>query len=93
MEQLLYFSCGWKTIKFEEDTKFFLTYRPEDIPPDWNDWAICSHSHNNNLQEYPFIDGENKRINVSIELTKYKPVDMDFLIKQINEWFLSNGIF
>lgn len=64
--------------------KFFLTHRPEDIPSDWNDWAICGHNHNNNLQEYPFIDRENKRINVSIELTKYKPVDMDFLIKQID---------
>ncbi|WP_052735465.1 2'-5' RNA ligase family protein [Methanosarcina sp. 1.H.A.2.2] len=64
--------------------KFFLTHRPENVPSKWNDWAICGHNHNNNLREYPFIDKENKRINISVELTKYKPVDMDFIIKQIN---------
>lgn len=64
--------------------KFFLTHRPENVPFDWNDWAICGHNHNNNLRKYPFIDKENKRINISVELTKYKPVDMDYIIKQIN---------
>lgn len=65
--------------------KFFLTHRPENIPSGWNDWAICGHSHNNNLHEYPFIDKENKRINVSVELTKYKPVDMDFILEQLEK--------
>jgi calcineurin-like phosphoesterase family protein len=64
--------------------KFFLTHRPENVPFNWNDWAICGHNHNNNLRKYPFIDKENKRINISVELTKYKPVDMDYIIKQIN---------
>jgi len=65
--------------------RFFLTHRPEDIPPSWNDWAICGHTHNNNTQEYPFMDKKHKRMNVSVELTKYKPVDMEDVITQINE--------
>lgn len=65
--------------------KFFLTHQPENIPSGWHDWAICGHNHNNNLYEYPYIDKKNKRINISVELTKYKPVDMEDIIKQIEE--------
>lgn len=64
---------------------FFLTHRPEDIPFNWNGWSICGHIHNNNVRTYPFIDKENKRINISIELTNYKPVDMDYIIKHIDK--------
>lgn len=65
--------------------KFFLTHRPEDVPKDWDGWAICGHHHNNKLEEYPFIDKKNKRINISVELTKYKPVNIDELIKKIHK--------
>lgn len=64
---------------------FFLTHEPENVPKEWKGWAICGHHHNNKLDEYPFIDKKNKRINISAELTKYKPVDMDDLIKMIEE--------
>lgn len=65
--------------------KFFLSHEPEQVPKDWNGWAICGHHHNNKMQEYPFIDEVNKRINVSVELTRYKPVDMDELIKKLEK--------
>lgn len=65
--------------------KFFLSHKPEQVPKDWDGWAICGHHHNNKLEEYPFIDKKNKRINISTELTKFRPVDMDELIKKIEE--------
>ena len=65
--------------------KFYLVHDPANIPSDWKDWAICGHHHNNRLDEYPFIDKKNKRINVSTELTKFRPVDMDDLIQMIEE--------
>ena len=65
--------------------KFFLVHDPDLVPSDWKDWAICGHHHNNKLEQYPFIDKKNKRINISTELTKYRPVDMDDLIKKIEE--------
>lgn len=65
--------------------KFFLSHEPEKVPKDWDGWAICGHHHNNKLEEYPFIDKKNKRINISTELTKFRPVDMDDLIKKIEE--------
>jgi len=65
--------------------KFFLSHEPEQVPKDWEGWAICGHHHNNNLKEYPFVDKKNNRINISTELTKFRPVDMDELIKKIEE--------
>ena len=68
-----------------KDRKFFLVHDPDQVPSDWKDWAICGHHHNNKLEEYPFIDKKNKRINISTELTKFRPVDMDDLIKKIED--------
>jgi calcineurin-like phosphoesterase family protein/2'-5' RNA ligase len=65
--------------------KFFLSHEPEQVPKDWDGWAICGHHHNNKLDEYPFIDKKNQRINISTELTKFRPVDMDELIKKMEE--------
>lgn len=64
---------------------FFLCHEPEQVPKDWRSWAICGHHHNNKLEEYPFIDKKNKKINISTELTKFCPVNMDDLIKKIEE--------
>lgn len=60
--------------------KFYLVHDPHDTPPDWADWAIYGHEHNNNISKYPFIDGEKKRINVSVELVDYRPVSLDYLL-------------
>ena len=65
--------------------KFFLTHEPDNVPQDWKGWAICGHKHNNSPEEFPFINKKTKRINVSVELTKYRPVDIEELIKKIKE--------
>ena len=70
--------------KFEyKDHTFYLTHDPSNVPRSWKGWAICGHHHNNKPQEYPFIDKKNKKINISVELTKYMPIDMDELIRLI----------
>ncbi len=65
--------------------EFFLSHRPDQVPELWNGWSIHGHIHNNDLKKYPFIDKEHKKINVSIELTKYKPVSIYDLIKEIEK--------
>ena len=67
--------------------KFFLVHDPSPypkygkspIPSGWQDWIIHGHTHNNSMQRYPFINGEYKTINVSVELTNYKPVSLDYI--------------
>jgi calcineurin-like phosphoesterase family protein/2'-5' RNA ligase len=64
-----------------KDKRFFLVHDPDQVPQDWKEWAICGHHHNNKQQEFPFINGKNKRINVSVELINYQPLDIDKLFE------------
>jgi calcineurin-like phosphoesterase family protein len=58
--------------------KFLIIHNPDKIPIKWDNWVIHGHKHNNDLKNYPFINGERKTINVSAELINYKPVSIDF---------------
>lgn len=60
--------------------KFLLTHDPDRLPIDWDHWVIHGHKHNNDLKNYPFVNGDRKTINVSAELVNYRPVSLDFLI-------------
>ncbi len=59
--------------------KFMLVHKPEDVDR-FDGWIIHGHTHNNNLREYPFINGEKRTINVSVEVINYKPVSLDDII-------------
>lgn len=48
------------------------------------DWIIHGHKHNNEMDRYPFINGEQKTINVSVELIKYQPVRLSDLLKNLD---------
>jgi len=75
-----------KGIRFEDSKilqyhgySFLLIHDPNQAG-DWNSWIIHGHKHNNNMKDYPFINGERRTINVSVELTNYKPVSIDYLL-------------
>ena len=77
-----------KMIKFHRNytieykgVKFYLVHRPEYVPQRWNGWTICGHVHN----KRPFIDKNKKLINVSVEVTKYKPVNMNRIVEMIRQ--------
>jgi calcineurin-like phosphoesterase family protein len=55
-------------------------HNPDNLPIEWNDWVIHGHKHNNDIKNYPFINGDKKTINVSAELVNYKPISLDFLL-------------
>lgn len=60
--------------------RFLLIHNPEEKPSAWDGWVIHGHIHNNNVATYPFINGETKTINVSVEVTAYMPVSIDFIL-------------
>lgn len=64
--------------------EFYCTHRPEDIPDTWDGWAIHGHIHNNNTDEYPFLNSKRKRVNVGVELLNYRPVKLDHVVKLID---------
>lgn len=64
--------------------EFCLTHSPENAPKYWNDWIIHGHHHNNDLENYPLLHPENKTVNISIELTNYKPIEESQLLELLD---------
>ncbi len=64
---------------------FILVHDPADAPPVPGTWVIHGHHHNNDLAAYPFISFEHRRINVSCEVTGYRPVSLTELTGIIRE--------
>lgn len=63
--------------------KFLLVHDPNELPIPWNDWIIHGDKHNNDMRNYPFINKKKKTINVSCEVTGYKPLNIEHIIQQI----------
>lgn len=59
---------------------FLLVHDPNNRPRDWQGWTIHGHKHNSSMNKFPFINGNNKTINVSVEVINYRPVSMDFIL-------------
>jgi calcineurin-like phosphoesterase family protein len=73
-----------KVLKYNGYT-FLLIHDPDDeetikTVKERYDWIIHGHKHNNNMRDYPFINGERKTINVSVELINYRPLSIDKLL-------------
>ena len=60
--------------------KFLLIHNPDEKLGSWDGWVIHGHKHNNNMRKYPFINGKIKTINISVELTRFSPVSIDYLL-------------
>lgn len=50
-----------------------------------NQWLLHGHTHNNEIDSYPFFDPHDQSINVSVELIGYKPLSFDSIIQLIKE--------
>ena len=72
-----YACCDSLTIEYHS-VRFLLSHRPVEPPPGY--WVIHGHKHNRDLRRYPFINPEARTINVSVELTRYKPVSLDTIV-------------
>jgi calcineurin-like phosphoesterase family protein len=68
-----------------KDIPFLLVHDPDDAPVPFEGWVIHGHHHNNDLENYPFINFEKRRINVSAELVRYQPVPLAELCNIIKD--------
>ncbi|MFZ1897712.1 2'-5' RNA ligase family protein [Methanoregula sp.] len=64
---------------------FYLVHNPREVDLDWRrnnpeGWLIHGHTHDNEIHKYPFINGEKRTINVSAEVTNYRPVSLDYIL-------------
>jgi len=65
--------------------EFLFVHDPVMAPAGFEGWIIHGHHHNNQPNIYPFFDPEKKRVNVSVELVKYQPVSLDYIVSLIKE--------
>ncbi len=65
---------------------FLLLHDPRDRKdfPDFDGWVIHGHFHNNDLRKYPFINWEERTVNVCVEVLNYKPLKLDKLVEILN---------
>ena len=63
-----------------DNSHFLLVHNLDERRDKWKGWIIHGHMHNNDIKKYPFINGETKTINVSVEITDYKLVSLDYLL-------------
>jgi len=70
------------TLENHLEIPFLLVHDPKEIKSsEWKGWKIHGHIHNNNYEKYPFINGEEKTINVSTELLDYTPLNIERLFE------------
>ena len=62
---------------------FFCVHNPKFAPKDFDGWVIHGHTHNTRMCRYPFINMKRRTINVSCELTGFRPVSIDTIIGAI----------
>lgn len=65
-----------------QNYKFLLMHDPYR-PFGYDGWIIHGDKHNNDLEEYPFINQKNKTVNACAELVDYTPLNLDELIRMI----------
>ena len=66
------------------DYQFYCTHRPQDIPEDWDGWAMHGHEHNNDTETYPFVACDDQRVNVSSELLNFRPVALETVTRLLD---------
>lgn len=66
-----------KLVINSEGVNVLLTHNPEDVP--FDGWVIHGHRHNT----IPLIDFDQRRVNVSIENTGYKPIELSKVVAMI----------
>ena len=71
----------YKTVKWGNH-EFMLKHDPDrkKFPFKWDGWLIHGHMHNKDLDNFPFINGVDKNINVGVELIGYTPLSVSKLL-------------
>ena len=64
--------------------KFELRHDPKNRS-DLGAWLIHGDKHNNSLRQFPFISQKNRTVNVCAEVVRYRPLDIDVLVRLISE--------
>ena len=67
------------------DQTFLVIHNPKHAPATYRGWVIHGHTHNVRLGKYPFISFTEKTVNVSTDVTGYRPVPLKEILALIRE--------
>jgi calcineurin-like phosphoesterase family protein len=65
--------------------EFLFIHDPTQASADFQGWIIHGHAHNNDIREFPFVDYIHRRVNVSVEMTGYRPVSLTTILGYIRD--------
>jgi len=78
---------GLDGVRFVEEYRFehrgvpfHAVHDPADGPSNQAGWLLHGHHHNNWPDEFPFVDHDARRVNLSVELLDYRPLATDRLV-------------
>lgn len=63
---------------------FYCVHDPEAAQPAVDEWLVHGHHHDMRTDEYPFVDPDARRINVSVELLGYEPIPVAELVDYLD---------
>ena len=61
------------------------THYPEEPPDDHTEYVFHGHTHNNDLDTYPFFNPHNRTFNFSAELLGYTPLPYEYVAEILFE--------
>ncbi len=64
---------------------FLVIHNPKHVPAPYRGWVIHGHTHNARLGDYPFISFTRKTVNISTDVTGYRPVPLTEILTLIRE--------
>ncbi|MDD3976627.1 MAG: metallophosphoesterase [Methanomicrobium sp.] len=67
-----------------KDHLFLFIHNPKFSPDNYPGWIVHGHTHNSRMCDCPFINFKKRTINISCELTSYRPINLDELVEIIN---------
>lgn len=65
--------------------RLLMVHDPDNLPFRWNGWVVHGHHHKCHPDRFPLINYKNRTVNVSVELTKYRPVPLDAIVRMIRK--------
>lgn len=68
-----------------DDRTVLIVHNPKHVPAGYDGWVIHGHTHNARLGDYPFISFTQKTVNVSTDVTGYRPIPLTEVLALIRD--------
>ncbi len=75
-------TIDWKVLEYD-GIRLLLVHDPVPWKGRFDGWILHGHHHNNHLTTFPFFHPEERTVNLSVEVTGYRPVSLEEIVNLI----------